>query len=73
MCVLSFVCDWSVVVCVCVCAVLHRVWLSGVDRMYCTDVDDVGGEASGTTCPMTHCHNPEDLNLYTQLHFQSNL
>jgi len=44
-------------------AVLHWVWLPGVDRMYCRDVGDVGGETSGTTHPLTQCHNPEDLNL----------
>ena len=65
----------SCFVCVCVRArtraVLHWVWLPGVDRMYCTDVGDVGGEMSGTTRPLTQCHNPEDMNLHTQLHFQS--
>jgi hypothetical protein len=30
----------------------------------------VGGETSATTHPMTQCHNPEDLNLHTQLYFQ---
>ena len=55
------------------CELLHQVWLPEIDRMYCRDVDDVGGETSGTTRPVMQCHNPEDFNLHTQLHFQSNL
>jgi hypothetical protein len=66
--------SYCICVCVCVCArarargALHGAWLPQVGWECYTGVDDVDGEMSGTTCPMTQINNPRRLeSSYTTL------